>query len=586
MADKIASPPQSYWEIEKKQKFISVFLFLLLFLFYILTIGLITAVIFLSLGIFIPGINLFSPAFFYKYTAALLFISAFLTALNYFQARSSGANYILTNLRAYPPDPQDRYHLSFINIAEEMKISSGWSHLKTYIIPSINLNSLSLIDKENIPAIAVTEGLLAEATRDELQAVVAHEIAHIIRGDTFLLTLIFSLSAFYERLLDSAENKEEDYGKDSLGRTRKVELSQPLIYVAGLLSYLLILFFTSLISHHRELLADATAVELSRDPSALARIIYKAQVANSYVGDNTLYAPLFLVSPDSRELTESGPGRLFSSHPPVSQRLKLLSEMTHRSLKEIIQEVRNEEESRAKARAEIDSAEELSPEKKELIKSQKQKADQEMEKERIWLTRNSSGQWEGPYTLGGLISLPSFTPASRIKNIRENLEGRAKEFPQVRFALYNQFKNQPINQSAINHCPTCLAELSQSFYEGVSIKSCPVCSGKLVRINDLEKILARKEFTFSEKLKAKADLYLEAIMDPRKRFSIFPVKTPGPCPECGLELTVRPFSSYYLFPVEKCYHCNLIWFEADELEILQILVEKLQPAKVPNEPPD
>jgi hypothetical protein len=49
-----------------------------------------------------------------------------------------------------------------------------------------------------------------------------------------------------------------------------------------------------LISQNRELLADAAAVELSRNPLALARILYKAQVANSYLGDSSFFAPIFL----------------------------------------------------------------------------------------------------------------------------------------------------------------------------------------------------------------------------------------------------------------------------------------------------
>jgi len=45
------------------------------------------------------------------------------------------------------------------------------------------------------------------------------------------------------------------------------------------------------------------------------------------------------------------------------------------------------------------------------------------------------------------------------------------------------------------------------------------------------------------------------------------------CPQCGLQLTVKPFNYYYVFPVHKCYKCQLIWFEPDELEILQILFQ-------------
>jgi len=90
-----------------------------------------------------------------------------------------------------------------------------------------------------------------------------------------------------------------------------------------------------LVSQNRELLADATAVELSRDPAALARVIYKAWIANSYLGDTSTLTPLFLVPPDSKETTDNRWSRLFSTHPPVEKRLSLLAGMTHRTVEEI-----------------------------------------------------------------------------------------------------------------------------------------------------------------------------------------------------------------------------------------------------------
>lgn len=566
--------PLSYWEIQKRQRQVSLFLFLLLLLFYVITIGIISGAILFSLGLFLSGFNLFASVFFFKYSAAVFLISVIMAMVNFLRARKSGVNYILTNLRAYPPDPEDRYHLSFLNSVEEMRISSGLSEIKAYVIPTLNINSLSLIDKDNTPAIAVTEGLLAEASRDELEAVMAHEAAHILRGDTFLLTLICSIAAFYESLLESVEKEKESYGPGSLARTSKKETGNPLIYAAGMFSYLLIHFFIALISQNREFLADATAVELSRHPEGLARIIYKAQIANSYLGDTTLFTPLFLVPPDSRDITENTWDKLFNTHPPVQKRLKILAEMAHRTVEELIEEIKSQEQVRAKHRTEVKAEEEANPEKEKLLSNLRERARETLEKEKVWLVKNSRGEWKGPHTLGALLTLPFFTPALRVKNIRENLEGLAREFPQVRFALFRQMKNQPISQDLFNRCPVCQSGLTESFYEGVKVKSCQVCDGKLVRMDDIEKIFARKELNYSQKLKEKALLYEEAFLKPRKKGLIIPSKKPLLCPECGLQLTVKPFSYHYLIPVYKCYHCQLIWFEPDELEILQILVEK------------
>ncbi len=566
--------PVSYWELQKKQKAISTFLFFLLFIFYLVAFGLLLAVILLGLQVFLPGSNPFSSTNSALSAAVLILVAAVVTVINFGQARKTGSNYILSNLRAYPPDPDDRYHLSFINVSEEMKISAGLPRLKTYVIPSVNINSLSLFDQDNTPAIAVTEGLLAEASRDELQAVAAHEAAHIQKGDTFLLTLICSLTAFYEQFLDSLEKEPEDYQHFQLSRSGHQASPAPLAYVASSISFLLIKFFTMLVSQNRELLADATAVELSRDPAALARVIYKAWIANSYLGDTSILTPLFLVPPDSKETTDSRWSRLFSTHPPVEKRLSLLAGMTHRTVEEIKNEVRQQEKLRENSRQVIKASLESDyPEREKAILNLKEQAEIELHQAEVWEIKQAGGQWIGPFTLGALVSQPSFSPAIRVRNLKENRQGRALEFPQIRFALYRQAKNQPVEPALANRCPACQTGLQESFYEGVQIKTCPACSGQLIRMADIEKVLARQEYDFSPALKEKASLYQEALLNPGQRALIFPKKKPLPCPACGLQLVVKPFNYYYVFPVYKCYRCQLIWFEPDELEILQILFQ-------------
>ncbi len=573
MAERKETIPNSFWEIQKRQQRVSIFLFLMLFIFYLLTIGLTSGTILITAGALLAGFDFFASAFFYKYTIIVLAIALGLTLLNFIQARKNGVSYILKNLRACSPDPEDRYHLSFLNILEEMKISSGLPGLRGYIIPTVNLNSLSLIGQDGLPAIVVTEGLLAEASRDELQAVVAHETAHILKGDTFLLTLVCSIASFYEQLIDSLDEQRELSQADFKSRRSERGSAQPLIYLASFFSYLLINFFVALISQKRELLADATAVELSRDPMALARVIYKAQVANSFLGDSSLFTPLFLVPPDSRDIQETSRDKLFNTHPPVRLRLKTLAEMAHRSVKEVMEEVRTREEQREKSRQPYSSLEVSSPDYQDRLRQLQLQAREHLERDSVWLARNARGQWDGPFVLGSLVTLPYFTPATKIKNIKENLEGPARNFPQVRFALYRQLKKQPLDPALQNKCPACRTELTEAFYEGVRIKKCPTCRGKLVAIDDLEKIFARRELTFPDWLKQKALTYREALLDPGTKPPVLKEKPPAICPECGLQFTIRPFSYHYLMPVYKCYPCQLIWFEDQELEILQILIE-------------
>ena len=220
-------------------------------------------------------------------------------------------------MQAESPDSSDRYHKRFSNTVEEIRIASGLPFVKPYIIPSFAINSMALIEEDKTPSIIVTEGLLAEFTRDELEAVIAHELAHIIRGDTFYITLVCSLANFFERLREFIEPETQPQGKSY--QSQQTGRGGPLlIYLALSVSVVVMHILSTLISRQREILADADAVELSRNPRALARAIYKAHVKNSFVGDfNLTYSPLFIVPPESRGDSDGFFSRIFNSHPPL-----------------------------------------------------------------------------------------------------------------------------------------------------------------------------------------------------------------------------------------------------------------------------
>ncbi len=455
-----------------------------------------------------------------------------------------------------------------------MRLAAGVPAVKGYIVPSRNINSFSLNGPGNQPIISVTEGLLAEASRDELQAAVAHEMSHILRGDTHLLTLVCSLVSFYERLVSSLERETEEGSDDVLWSRSKRGTIHPLLSLAGWLSLSLMSFLSLLVTRQRELLADATAVEFSRDPLALGRIIYKAHVANSFLGDFSLYTPLFLVPPDSREITDSLPSKLFNTHPPVLTRLRILAAMAQKSVGELIAEVREREALREKARLQARASEEIgAPEPQWSTEAGWFQPGVDSQEEKIWLVKSGRG-WGGPYSLSSLLAQPGFSPGTRVKNIKDNREGRAGEFASIRSALNRLFRHQAIDPQRVDKCPQCGRELTETFYEGVKIKVCPYCRGKLVALEAMDKILARREVGFSFLLQAKAKKIKEnmASLSLAKKQAL--AKPVSSCPQCGLQMMVKPFNYQLLLPVYKCYHCSLVWFPADELEILQFLAEQ------------
>ena len=175
-----------------------------------------------------------------------------------------------------------------------------------------------------------------------------------------------------------------------------------------------------------------------------------------------------------------------------------------------------------------------------------------------------------------LLFLPYFSVFRRVKNVQEGVEAQAREFPQVRSGWGSVRRKKPLDPSKKGHCPRCRVPLSDMFYEGVGIQACGRCGGKLVDSSAMNRIILRREIAFSDALLAKARKF-------REEFLLNPVKKQRDkerdlhgitCPGCGYRMLARPYNYQYFIPVDKCLSCSKIWFDADELELLQILIEK------------
>jgi heat shock protein HtpX len=564
-------PAFDFYEIQKKQQRKSYVLIGILFLFYFFAVGLISLVFFLSIGlIFLDPSRLFSTTI-PNFMMGNVILSGLIAFFHFFEARKFGAKFILKRILAQKPDPSDRHHKRFMNTLEEMSIASGLPKVHPFIIPGSAINSMALIKANGEPCVIVTEGLLAELTRDELQAVIAHELGHIIRGDSFYLTLVCSLANLFERVRQRLEPDEIPAGgafPDYQGQGQAV-----LAYSAVTFSSFIMHILSTLINRERETLADAAAVEISRNPRALARAIYKAHMRNSFVGDfNLTYSPLFIVPPESKGISEGFFSRIFSSHPPLMKRIGLLADMAHIKKESLIDEVWNIQKDREEARQVHPAFEEHQP---ETAFSLLEKAASAKEDGKIWLVRNPKEIWEGPFSLKEALFLRYFTPLVPMRNLQENITASANEFPQIREALRGIRKQKPLDPSKHNHCPRCRIPLNDSYYEGVAIKACSQCKGRLVESSLMDRIIARKEIAFSEALIDKAQDFKAMFMsDPvysrKSRSGKLP---PLFCPNCGGKMLPRPYNYHLVIPVDKCLLCNQIWFDSDELEILQILIE-------------
>ncbi len=556
-------PPIDFYELQKRQKIRSAAVIALLLLFHVVAVGLLMFAAWLTFGLF--TVRPISSGFWLKFAAADILFAGTIAAIHYLDAKRNGAAFLLKRLAAKPPDPSDRYHRLFADAVEAIRIAAGLPRVDPLVLPTFSLNSLALLQPGGRPAIVVTEGLLAECARDEIEAVVAHEAAHIARGDTTILTLVCGLSSFFERLRDSLEPEAGVPASPSYPR-RSSGGSTGFLYLAAFVGTGVIRLLGVFVSRERELLADAAAVEFGRSPMALARAIYKAQARNVFIGDfSQAYAPLFLIAPSTPGEAGAPVPRWTSSHPSFEERIGLLSGMAHQTTAAVAEQVREARALRERSRTIAGPA--VPP---LSLPAEKPAEPQE------WIMIRRDGRETAPLSLTGLVEDGEFSPSARVRNLTEGLDGRAGDFPQIRDALRRRRQGRPVEPIRFNRCPRCRIPLGSTQYEGVPVQVCRRCGGKSVDLHDMNRIIARREVGFAEDILRKTEAFKkEHVLDPAapKKKSVRNDERLT-CPACGCPMRARPYNYQYFIPVDKCLSCGRIWFDADELEILQVLIEQ------------
>jgi heat shock protein HtpX len=210
------------------------------------------------------------------------------------------------------------------NVVEEMAIAAGLPMPKVYIIKDSAPNAFATGRDPEHASVAVTSGLLKKLDRDELQGVIAHEMAHVGNFDIRYAMLVGVLvgttvliSDFFLRGLWFGGGRRRGGG----GQAQII-----MLIVAVLLAILAPLFARLLqlsISRQREYLADATAVRLTRNPKGLADALQKISGDKEVLEvANRATAHLYIVNP-VKGFEKRAKG-LFSTHPPIEERVKIL----------------------------------------------------------------------------------------------------------------------------------------------------------------------------------------------------------------------------------------------------------------------
>ena len=223
-------------------------------------------------------------------------------------------------------------HPRLYNIVEEMQIASGLEKMPDiYIIDDPALNAFATGRDSKRASVAITSGLLDKLNRDELQGVIGHEIAHIKNRDVLLMVMcgillgsIVMLSWFASRalLFGGAPRSRSSSSSDSGGGIIII-IALVLMIIAPIAAQMI--YFA--ISRKREYLADASSALYTRYPEGLASALEKLGAsAQELRSANKATAPMFIVNP-FRSKGRAATG-LTSTHPPISERIRILRSMT------------------------------------------------------------------------------------------------------------------------------------------------------------------------------------------------------------------------------------------------------------------
>jgi heat shock protein HtpX len=221
-----------------------------------------------------------------------------------------------------------RENMRVYNLTENLCMSVGMKMPKLYVIDSPALNAFASGINDKTFAVTLTSGLIDSLNDDELEGVIAHELTHIRNKDVRLLivTIVFVgifgviVDVLFRNLLYSNSSRRRD---DKGG--------SPVILVILLVAVVLYFFsmiFKFALSRSREYMADAGAVEMTKNAPALANALRKVSGNSVLDTTNNEVKELFLDngSPEDSKSFFSSVSSIFATHPPIEKRIKVLEQ--------------------------------------------------------------------------------------------------------------------------------------------------------------------------------------------------------------------------------------------------------------------
>ena len=279
----------------------------------------------LVLGFLIVVIAVGYAISWYYGNPAILYITVFIAVATNFYAYWQSDKLVLSMNHARLATREEFFDL--YTVTENLAITAGLPKPKLYVIDDQAPNAFATGRDEKHAAVCATTGLLSQLTRPELEGVIAHELSHIKNRDILLMTVAVVLAGFVAIVADIFLRMSFYGGGRSSNNKNANALFMILAVVAIVFAPLAAKLIQMAISRRREYLADASGALLTRYPEGLASALGKI---GSYTmpmkSANLATAHLFIGDPFGAKSSgvSNWIGHLFSTHPPIQDRIKAL----------------------------------------------------------------------------------------------------------------------------------------------------------------------------------------------------------------------------------------------------------------------
>ncbi|MCK6490888.1 MAG: M48 family metalloprotease, partial [Planctomycetes bacterium] len=259
------------------------------------------------------------PVFHLAIGGGVLLVIAVGALMQWFELRGDAGETVAARLggRRVAPGSQDQRERRLLNVVEEMALAAGLPVPAVYVLEGEGaINAFAAGWSSDRASVAVTRGALDTLTRDELQGVVAHELSHVLNGD---MALNLRLMCGQHGLLALTE-----VGRllmRTRGRKNPLPLAGLALWLLGWIGWAGAALLRAAVNRRREHLADAAAVQFTRNPHGLASALRK--IGGSATGAGLAH-PGAAAASHLLFAGDEGWSAWTSTHPPLAERIRLL----------------------------------------------------------------------------------------------------------------------------------------------------------------------------------------------------------------------------------------------------------------------